>query len=105
MAQRDRPSHAFLVRDAHRKALTWHFIALAAGLLGLFGLNRFLTPQVFWAHWVALAWAVIFLVHLAFFARGTLESMGAWRAKRRSAESLRAEAREDALPKITDAQG
>lgn len=83
MSHRTEPSRAFLVRDAHRKALTWHFVALSFGLVGLFALNRALTPEVFWAHWVALGWGVAFAVHLAYFARGTLESMGAWRQKKK----------------------
>jgi hypothetical protein len=82
MRQRTFPSHAFLVRDAHRRALTWHFAALAVGLVALFVLNRMLTPETFWAAWVALAWAIVFVVHLGHFAVGTLKSMGAWRSRR-----------------------
>ncbi len=98
MAQREKPSHAFLVRDAHRRALTWHFTALALGAVGLFAVNRFTTPETFWAHWVVLAWAVAFLVHLGYFARGTLASMGAWRRKRAAAadEDVTAPANDDA---------
>jgi hypothetical protein len=83
MSQRQQPSRAFQVRDAHRRSLTWHFAALSIGVVGLFALNRMLTPETFWAHWVALGWLAVFLVHLAHFARGTLESMGAWRHKRK----------------------
>src|SRR5439155_9780061 len=82
MVQRTQPSRAFLVRDAHRKALTWHFVILSFGLVALFAANRFATPERFWAHWAAVGWGVVFLGHLALFARGTLESMGAWRKKK-----------------------
>jgi hypothetical protein len=96
MAQRTQPSRAFRVRDGHRRALTWHFVFLSAGLLLVFGLNRALTPEVFWAQWVALAWAVAFVVHLGAFARGTLESMGAWRRKGARASQAEDPATEDA---------
>jgi len=67
---------AFARREAHRKALNVHFVVLLVGLGAAFAANRFLTPETFWAHWVALAWAVVFGLHLAIFARGTLSTMG-----------------------------
>jgi hypothetical protein len=70
------PSRAFLTRDAHRLALTAHFFALVIGLAGVFVANRFLSPERMWAQWVALAWGLLFLVHLGIFARGTLATMG-----------------------------
>jgi hypothetical protein len=74
--QRSGPSRAFRVRDTHRTWLTLHFVLLVAGLGAAFVANRFLDPDRFWAHWVALAWGVVFLGHLAVFARSTLATMG-----------------------------
>lgn len=84
MARRNQPSHAFRVREAHRRSLTWHFAALCIGLVGLSAANRMLTPETFWAHWAALGWGIAFFAHLAHFAHGTLASMGAFRKKRDS---------------------
>jgi len=64
------------IRDRHRTWLTGHFFALAAGLAVAFAINRFVTPSVFWAQWLALAWGVLFAAHLAVFARATLATMG-----------------------------
>ena len=72
---RSGPSQGFSVRDGHRTALTAHFIALAAGLGAAFIANRFLTPGVLWAQWVALGWGLAFAAHLVVFARATLGSM------------------------------
>lgn len=71
-----RMPRAFAKREAHRKALNIHFVVLLVGLGIAFGANRFLTPETFWAHWVALAWAVAFILHLAIFAKGTIATMG-----------------------------
>lgn len=67
---------AFAKREAHRKALNTHFFLLVVGVLVAFGINRFTTPGRFWAHWVAIAGAAAFGVHLAIFAKGTLSTMG-----------------------------
>ena len=67
---------AVSIRDSHRKWLTTHFFLLVAGLATAFLVNRFVTPDHFWAHWVALAWGVLFLGHLAIFARATMATMG-----------------------------
>lgn len=67
---------AFATREAHRRALNAHFVLLIVGVLAAFAANRFLTPDRFWAHWLALGLAVAFIVHLAVFARGTLATMG-----------------------------
>lgn len=64
------------IRDSHRKWLTAHFFLLVAGLAAAFIVNRFVTPEHFWAHWVALAWGIVFLLHLGVFARATLATMG-----------------------------
>ena len=69
-------SRGYLRRDAHRRALNLHTALLVLGLGIAFGLNRSLTPDHFWAHWIALAWGVVFLGHLAIFARATLATMG-----------------------------
>ena len=45
-------------------------------VLGLFGVNRFATPDKLWAHWVAIAWMPLLLVHGVVFARSTLATMG-----------------------------
>ena len=67
---------AFARRKSHRKALNVHFVLLIVGLGIVFGVNRFLTPETFWAHWVALAWGGVFAGHLAIFARGTISTIG-----------------------------
>jgi hypothetical protein len=67
---------AVKIRDNHRTYLTAHFFLLALGLCAAFGVNRFVTPEHFWAHWVALAWGIVFLLHLGIFARATLATMG-----------------------------
>jgi hypothetical protein len=56
-------------------------VLLCVGVLALFAVNRFVTPERFWAHWVALAWGVVFVAHLALFARGTLATMGGARRR------------------------
>lgn len=73
---RSGPSKAFRRRDYHRRMLTAHVTVMAAVVLALFGVNRFATPETFWAHWVALAWLPALLVHAAVFARSTLSTMG-----------------------------
>jgi len=74
--KRNQPGRAVQVRDRHRSFLTVHFFLLAAGLAAAFAVNRFVTPTVFWAQWVALAWGVLFAAHLAVFGRATLQTMG-----------------------------
>lgn len=81
MARRSQPSRAFVTRDTHRKWLTLHFMVMAAGLATAFLANRFVTPQYFWAHWLAIAWGVIFGVHLVIFSRVTLHTMGGTRSR------------------------
>lgn len=76
MPPRIAPSRAFRTRDAHRKWLTLHFVVLALGLCVAFAANRFLSPDRFWAHWVALVAGVVFLGHLGLFARSTMATMG-----------------------------
>ena len=76
---RTAPSRAFRTRDAHRTWLTLHFIVLIAGVGAAFVANRFVSPEQFWAHWVALGWGAAFAVHAAIFARSTLATMGAKR--------------------------
>jgi hypothetical protein len=70
------PSRAFRRRDHHRRLLTAHVALGLALVLGAFAVNRFATPDRFWAHWVGLAWLPILAVHAAFFARSTLATMG-----------------------------
>jgi hypothetical protein len=70
------PGRAVTIRDSHRKWLTAHFFLLVVGLGSAFVVNRFVTPEHFWAHWVALGWGVVFFAHLAVFARATLATMG-----------------------------
>ena len=67
---------AVTIRDSHRKWLTAHLFLLIVGLAAAFVVNRFVTPDHFWAHWVALAWGIVFLAHLGVFARATLATMG-----------------------------
>ena len=76
MARRSEPSRAVKVRDLHRTLLTLHFFALALGLVAAFAANRFLTPDRFWAQWIALGWGALFLLHLGLFSRATLATMG-----------------------------
>ena len=64
------------VRDGHRQALTLHFVAMVSVLATLAILNRLLSPERLWVGWVALAWGVAFLFHLARFERGTMATMG-----------------------------
>jgi hypothetical protein len=70
------PSRAFRRRDLHRRWLTLHLTLVAVVLFALFAVNRFLTPDTFWAHWVALAWLPVLIGHAAVFARSTLATMG-----------------------------
>jgi hypothetical protein len=70
------PSKAFLTRDAHRRALTLHFVAWMVVLAAGFFANRTLTPDRFWLGWVGLAAAIALGVHGAIFARSTLATMG-----------------------------
>jgi hypothetical protein len=72
-------SRAFESRDQHRTWLGLHFVALVMGLGGAFVANRFLTPDTFWAGWVAAGWGLAFVLHLIVFARATLRTMGAGR--------------------------
>lgn len=56
--------------------LTAHVAIGTAVVLGLFAVNRFVTPERMWAHWVALAWVPALAVHAVVFARSTLSTMG-----------------------------
>ena len=56
--------------------LTIHALVMISGLLVCAFVNRRLTPDRLWVQWVALAWFALFLVHLWFFSRGTLATMG-----------------------------
>jgi hypothetical protein len=76
MSSRVQPSRAFQKRDFHRRALTLHFAAWMAALVGAFVVNRYYTPERFWLQWVALAAGVALAVHGAVFARSTLATMG-----------------------------
>jgi hypothetical protein len=78
MASRTRsvPSRAFLTRDRHRRLLTVHFLLGVVAVLALFAVNRFSSPDRFWAHWVALAWLPVLAVHVAVFVRSTMATMG-----------------------------
>jgi hypothetical protein len=82
---RDKPTKGFLARERHRAALTLHALAMIAGLLGCAVVNRMRTPDRFWVQWVALVWGAVFVVHLWFFSRGTLATMGGqrWRSSQR----------------------
>jgi hypothetical protein len=73
---RSAPSRAFQKRDFHRRALTLHFIAWLGVLVAAFWINRNLTPDRFWLHWVGLGALVPLSVHGAIFARSTLATMG-----------------------------
>jgi hypothetical protein len=67
---------AVRIRDSHRTWLTAHFFALVAGVGAAFVVNRFVTPDRLWAHFVAIGWGVAFALHLVVFARATLATMG-----------------------------
>ena len=73
---RSAPSKGFLAREQHRVLLTVHALVMISGLLACALANRLYTPDRFWVQWVALAWAALFLAHLAVFSRGTLATMG-----------------------------
>ena len=73
---RTSPSKGFLAREQQRVLLTVHALVMITGLLACAFLNRVLTPDHFWVQWVALAWAALFLAHLAVFSRETLATMG-----------------------------
>ena len=73
---RSGPSKGFLAREQHRVLLTAHALVMISGLLVCAFLNRRFSPDRFWVQWVALAWAAVFLIHLAAFSRGTLATMG-----------------------------
>ena len=73
---RSGPSKGFLAREQHRVLLTVHALVMISGLLICAFLNRRFSPDRFWVQWVALAWAAVFLAHLAVFSRGTLATMG-----------------------------
>jgi hypothetical protein len=76
---RSAPSRAFQKRDFHRRALTLHFVAWLAVLVAAFLINRNLTPERFWLHWVGLCALLPLTVHGAIFARSTLATMGGGR--------------------------
>jgi hypothetical protein len=73
---RTRPSKGFETREGHRMALVLHALVMISCLLALAVLNRMRTPEVLWVQWAALAWGVVFAVHLWVFSRGTLATMG-----------------------------
>ena len=56
--------------------LTVHALLMIFGLTACALANRMLSPGHFWVQWVALAWGALFLVHLGFFSRDTLATMG-----------------------------
>ncbi|HEY2028082.1 MAG TPA: hypothetical protein VGH20_02645 [Myxococcales bacterium] len=66
----------FRVREQHRTLLTAHALVMISGLLLCALLNRRYSPDRFWVQWVALLWGALFLVHLWWFSRGTLATMG-----------------------------
>lgn len=76
MAKRTGPSRAMQTRDAHRRWLEIHVAVYLLSLIGLFFANRQLSPDVFWWHWVALAWGIGVVAHGFHFSRGTLATMG-----------------------------
>jgi hypothetical protein len=76
MSSRMGPSRAFQKRDFHRRALTLHFVAWMAILVGAFVLNRELTPDRFWLGWVGLGALAALGAHGVVFARSTLSTMG-----------------------------
>lgn len=73
---RTTPSKGFLAREQHRVALTVHALVMISGLSLCALLNRMRTPDRLWVQWVALGWGALFLLHLWFFSRGTLSTMG-----------------------------
>ncbi len=73
---RSSPSKGFLAREQQRVLLTVHALVMITGLLACAWLNRVRSPDHLWVQWVALAWAVVFLLHLAAFSRSTLATMG-----------------------------
>ena len=86
--RRSKPTKGFLTRERHRAALTLHAFAMIAGLLACAVVNRLRTPDRFWVQWVALAWGAAFLVHLWFFSRRTLATMGGRREIERGGRSI-----------------
>ncbi len=66
----------FVVREQHRTLLTIHALVMIFGLLVCAVANRRFSPERFWVQWVALAWGLVFLLHLWIFSRGTLATMG-----------------------------
>ena len=70
------PGRGFLVRENHRVLLTIHALLMLSGLLVCALLNRRISPERFWVHWVAIGWGAVFAAHLWIFARGTLATMG-----------------------------
>ena len=73
---RTSPSRGFLAREHHRVLLTVHALLMITVLLACALANRLYSPDRFWVQWVALAWAAVFLVHLAIFSRETIATMG-----------------------------
>lgn len=73
---RTSPTRGFIAREQHRVLLTAHALVMITGLLVCAFLNRVYSPERFWVQWVALAWAALFLVHLAIFSRETIATMG-----------------------------
>ena len=74
--RRTSPTRAFLAREQHRVLLTIHALVMISGLLVCALVNRRLMPDRLWVQWVALGWFALFVVHLWFFSRGTLATMG-----------------------------
>jgi hypothetical protein len=66
----------FRVREQHRTLLTAHALVMISALLLCALANRRYSPDRFWVQWVALGWGALFLVHLWWFSRGTLATMG-----------------------------
>ena len=73
------PGKAIRIRDRARRGLARHFYLMMLGIVAAFAVNRFTTPERFWAHWVAIAWGAVFLVHLGRFSRTTMATMGGGR--------------------------
>ena len=73
---RTAPSKGFLAREQQRVLLTVHALVMITGLLACAFANRRYSPDHLWVQWVALAWALLFLAHLAAFSRSTLATMG-----------------------------
>lgn len=71
-----RPSRAFLKRDTQRFFLILH-ISLATCFFGVvLLLNRFLSPEQWWAHWIVFAWLPLLFIHAGIFIKKTLSTMG-----------------------------